>query len=381
MKRLLIATDNFLPRWDGVARFLSEVIPRLSKKYMITVLAPEFPGQQTEYDNVKIVRFKTFDFQVNAYTPAKPSMKIIHQHVRQADLVWTQAVGPIGAATIRAASKQRKPIAAFIHSYEWDLVSKGMGSRHSVKKAARWLVRKYARWLYNKCDMIMTPSLEVAEIFNWMKIHPDKKIINLGVDTSKFEPPKNKDEAKKAVGIDPKLKVIGYTGRLGREKNLITLHRAFLRLQKKRDDVVLLIVGGGVKEIEGIFANKENIIFTGFQNDVIPFLQAMDVYVLPSLTETTSLSTMEAMSCGVVPVTTPVGHLKEYITDGENGFLFRQGHFYDLSTKLEKLLNDEKMCDEMSKKARETIVKNYSWDKTIKLIEEALEELKPRRKR
>ncbi|MDP2749361.1 MAG: glycosyltransferase family 4 protein [Nanoarchaeota archaeon] len=380
MKRLLIATDNFLPRWDGVARFLSEVIPKLSKKYMITILAPEYPGAPIEYDNVKIIRFKTFNFQINAYAPAKPSMKVIHQHVKQADLVWAQAIGPIGAAAIRSASKHKKPIAAFIHSYEWDLVSKGIGSRHTIKKAVRWMVKRYARYLYNKCDLIMVPSLEVAEIFNWMKIYPEKRLIYLGVDTTKFEPPKNKDDAKKAIGIDPKFKVIGYTGRLGREKNLITLQRAFLRLQKKRNDVVLLIVGGGVKEIETLFTNKENIIFTGFQNEVIPFLQAMDVYVLPSLTETTSLSTMEAMSCGVTPICTSVGHIKDYITEGKNGMFFRKGHFYDLSTKLEKLLNDEKTMAEMSKNARQTIVENYSWTKTIKMIEEALEELRPRKR-
>src|SRR3989338_4829140 len=86
MKKLLIATDSFLPRWDGVARFLSEVIPKLSKKYMITVLAPEFPGPPVEYDGVKIIRFKTFNFQVNAYTPAKPNLKLVKQQVKEADI-------------------------------------------------------------------------------------------------------------------------------------------------------------------------------------------------------------------------------------------------------------------------------------------------------
>jgi len=179
MKRLLIATDNFLPRWDGVARFLSEIIPKLSKKYMITVLHRSFQANLSNMTMSKIVRFKTFNFQVNAYNPAKPSRKVIHQYVKQSDLVWAQAIGPIGAAAIRSAHRQRKPVAAFIHSYEWDLVSKGIGSRHNTKKAVRWLVKKYASHIYNKCDMIMTPSLEVAEIFNWMKIHPDKKIIHL----------------------------------------------------------------------------------------------------------------------------------------------------------------------------------------------------------
>src|SRR3989338_2866386 len=295
-KKLLIATDNFLPRWDGIARFLLEVLPALSKKYDITLLAPKFEGSRhiEEMENIamtNIIRIPTFKFVIGDFTPAKFEFRLIAKHVKEADFVWTQTIGPIGGAAIYIARKQNKKIMAYVHSVEWELVSKSIGVHEIFKKSARGITKKIAQFLYNRCDIMLVPSLEVAEIMSWQKIKTKKKVVHLGTDTKKFVPPKSRDEAKKNLGIDASKKVVGFVGRLGREKSLITLHRAFLRIHKKRDDIVLLIVGDGVPEIRRLFENKSGIIFVGSQDNVVPYLQAMDIFVLPSLTETSSLAT------------------------------------------------------------------------------------------
>ena len=59
-KRLLIATDNFLPRWDGISRFLSEIIPRLTEHYEITVVAPDFGTY--EDPNITIIKIPLSKF-------------------------------------------------------------------------------------------------------------------------------------------------------------------------------------------------------------------------------------------------------------------------------------------------------------------------------
>ena len=53
-KKLVIATDNFLPRWDGIARFLSEIIPRLYKHYEIIVIAPDYGTYEDPH--IKLVK-------------------------------------------------------------------------------------------------------------------------------------------------------------------------------------------------------------------------------------------------------------------------------------------------------------------------------------
>jgi glycosyltransferase involved in cell wall biosynthesis len=138
-----------------------------------------------------------------------------------------------------------------------------------------------------------------------------------------------------------------------------------------------LIAGGGRPQLEKLFANKENIILTGIKDDLAPYYKAMDVYVLPSVTETTSLTTMEAMACGIPVIATPVGFVKEYISPSVNGFLFPKKNSYTLSKKIEFMIENEEKREKMGKNARETIVDNYTWDKTANGIKNIINELMP----
>ena len=121
--------------------------------------------------------------------------------------------------------------------------------------------------------------------------------------------------------------------------------------------------------------SKKDIIVVGYADNIVPYLQAMDIYVMPSLTETSSLSTMEAMSCGIAVVSTPVGYIKGYIKNSYNGFFFNKQNPYELSKKLILLLNDKKLRAKIGENARKTIIKFYNWNKTTEGIEQALKEI------
>lgn len=375
MKKLLIATDCFLPRWDGIARFLNEIIPNLSDEYEITIIAPRFHGKLKDFKNIKIIRIPLSKLHVADYTPAKFNIRKIITIVRQADIVWTQTIGPIGIQTIFVARFFRKPLVAYIHSLEWELFTKSLSVKNPFRKLIYFFTKWLTRYLYNKCNLLLVPSLEVAEILNWHNIRTKKRIVHLGTDTLKFKPAENKKAAKKRIGINPKNTVIGFSGRIGREKDLVTLYRAFLRLRKSYDHLILLIIGKGVQELKLMLESKKDIFVVESVDNIVPYLQAMDIYVMPSLTETSSLSTMEAMSCSIAVVSTPVGYIKDYIKDGYNGFFFGKQNSYELSKKLSVLLDNKKLRIKLGENARKTIIAFYNWDKTTKGIKEALEEL------
>jgi glycosyltransferase involved in cell wall biosynthesis len=141
-----------------------------------------------------------------------------------------------------------------------------------------------------------------------------------------------------------------------------------MMLVKKHKDLVLLIAGGGHPKMEKLFSGKENIILTGSKDNLVNYYQAMDIYVLPSLTETTSLTTLEAMACGLPVVVTPVGFIREYINDGVNGMLFPKNNSHSLYLKLDYLLKHPDMMEKLGKKARETVVEKFSWDRTSENI-------------
>ena len=371
--KLLIATDNFLPRWDGISRFLSEIIPRLAKKYEITVIAPDFGEIMIE--GIRIIKIPLHDFQIGDFTPAKVKTDIIRQYVNEADVVWVQSIGSIGGTAIKEAKKLKKPIAAYVHSIEWDLVSESVRSWTAFKYLIKIIVKNIAKRLYSKCNILMVPSIDAAKTFNGANIRTIKTIVHLGVNSDKFCPAENRDEAKKKLGINPEHKVIGFCGRLGREKDLITLYRAFVQAQKKYKNTFLLIVGGGLESLKNLF-DKDNMRVTGAVNNTEAYLQAMDIYVLPSLTETTSLSTMEAMSCGIAVISTKVGYVQHYIEDRHNGLFFPVRNSYVLKLKIEQLLAEDDTRKRLGDNARKTIIKSFSWNKTVEDIDKVLNELK-----
>ncbi|MGV8150145.1 MAG: glycosyltransferase family 4 protein [Candidatus Woesearchaeota archaeon] len=373
-KRLLIATDNFLPRWDGISRFLSEIIPRLSEVYDITVVAPDYGTY--EDPNIKIIKIplskilRVGDFRIPKY-----KYGTVNKAVKDADIVFTQTIGPVGSAAIKAAKRNKKHVVAFIHSIEWELVPRAL-KNVLLKKYSQILAKKFSKDLYNKCDKLIMPSQNIAEVFVWNNIRTKTDIVNLGVDVEKFRPTdeKSKSDIRSQLGISEDSIIIGYHGRISREKDIITLLRAFLRLQNHYDNLKLLIVGDGLKEIKEQLTRKD-VILTGAKNNPIPYLQVMDIYVLSSLTETTCLSTLEAMSCEIAVISTEVGFIKSYIKNGYNGLFFQKQNPYHLSRQIERLINSPDLRIKLGKNARTTVVERFSWDKTAKGIIDSLEKI------
>ena len=374
VKKLLIATDSFLPRWDGIARFLNEIIPKLAVDYEIKVLAPDFEGEFKEYIDVDVVRFPLSRMRIADYPVPKPSYKEIRKHVKWADIVWTHTIGPIGAMTIMAARKEKKKLLAYIHSIEWVLFPRSLRTISIIK----WVVHKTSAFiskrLYNKCDLLLVPSAEVAELLDRKGVRVPKKVVHVGTNTKIFSPPESKAKAKEAIGIMPNTLVVGFAGRIGLEKDLETLYRAFGRINRKHD-ALLLIVGQDLRGVTKRFQSNPKVRLEGSTNNIVPYMQAMDVYVLSSLTETSSLSTIEAMSCGAAVISTPVGYVKEYIKEGFNGMFFPKKNAYELSKKMDKLLKDEFLRKRLGENSRRTIIDRFSWDKTVNELKEVFDKI------
>ncbi len=367
-KHVLITTDCFLPRWDGIARFLKEVLPFLTKEFQVTVACPEFPGKLPDIPDVHIHRYPLLQVRFGDIYFAWVSSTSIAHLVERADIVFNQTLGPIGQAAIKAAKRHDVPLVSFVHSIDWELASRAV---KYGKFLVEIMVKMLAKHKYNKCDVLLTPSTGVSDLLSVHGIRTRKVVVPLGVDVQRFAPPASKTQAKRAIGIDPETRVVGFSGRIGREKDLPTLLHAFRRVQHKHP-VTLLIVGSGIEEL--VFKNPR-IKLTGTVDNVVPYLQAMDIFVLPSLTETSSLATMEAMACGLPVIATPVGSIKEYVEDGVNGFLFPRQDVDTLVEKLNALLKSPHAREMVGAAARETIKKRATWEQTAQKILYVLHEL------
>ncbi|MBD3202681.1 glycosyltransferase [Candidatus Woesearchaeota archaeon] len=373
MKKLLIATDTFLPALDGATSFLKEIIPRLKDHYKITVLCPDYGKIETKLD-AKIIKFKPFNFYLGDRRPVMPKFSVLKQEIKKTDIVWIQGLGLIGLFSIIFSKRYNKPSAMITHIIEWDLFPKAAGKK-SLAVPIHVLVKFLATRLYNMTDIIIVTSQEISELLSLLGITTRKRLAHLGIDTKKFTPTKDKEKAKRKLNLDKNDFIIGYVGRLAHEKDLKTIFRAYSRLNKKYPKTKLLIVGEGRSDIKTFLEKKDNVILTGRKVEVVPYYQAMDVHVLASLSETTSLSTLEAMSCGLPVLATPVGYIKEYIKDMNNGILIKKQDSYFLYRKLEFLMQDSQLRKELGENARQTVVNKFSWENTVESILKVFDEL------
>ncbi|MBD3259708.1 glycosyltransferase [Candidatus Woesearchaeota archaeon] len=371
MKNLLIASDRFLPEKNGLVRFLEEIIPLMENRYNISLLVPHRKenGFKIGNGNVNTIKIPSFNFKIADYAPTKPKLNLIKNAIKSAEIVWINSCGAIGLLSMHYAKKYKKPIYIYTHCQEWDLVTQSIKVPEYIGKLYRRITLHALRRYYNSSAAILVPSMKIKERLSELGFNSKKVIVPLGIDSNRFRPASGKEKlsAKRKLKLEKKY-VIGYTGRIALEKDLHTLYKAFRKLKKElKREIALLIVGDGPEKYKKIFNN--DVIITGNVDNVEDYLKAMDVFVLPSLTETSSLATMEAMACGLPIIATDVGSVSSYLKENHNGLFFQRKNVEDLVSKLCNLIFNQDLSKSLSLNAQETI-KYLNWTTTADLIDE-----------
>jgi glycosyltransferase involved in cell wall biosynthesis len=168
------------------------------------------------------------------------------------------------------------------------------------------------------------------------------RLAHNGVDTSVFHPGV---EAARLPWTGARA-VVGVVCALRREKGVAVLLRAFARVLRLDPGIRLLIVGDGpdlarLRALAGALELGDACRFEPAAQHVAPWLRAMDIFVLPSLSEALSNSLLEALACGCCAVASSVGGNPELVEDGQTGFLFPPGDSAALAARLVSLIGDE----------------------------------------
>lgn len=136
----------------------------------------------------------------------------------------------------------------------------------------------------------------------------------------------------------------------------------------------LVLVGDGPErsKVERLVHDRgltDKVSFLGKQLVFVEVLQAADLFLLPSTSESFGLAALEAMACGVPVIASNVHGIPEVVIDGETGYLCDVGDVEEMAAKAIKLLSDEKLHQQFSKKAHERAVNNFSEDKQVSAYE------------
>ncbi|MBL7824774.1 MAG: glycosyltransferase family 4 protein [Saprospiraceae bacterium] len=215
----------------------------------------------------------------------------------------------------------------------------GLGSQFTLHNRFGFIVQKLFLISLKKCKLALFHNQEDLDYFVEHKLlFPERvSVVNgSGVDVNRFrpEPRKSKDRL-----------VFLFSGRLLREKGLGEYMEA-AKILKEKNHAIDCYVLGPIESIEYdtdlknefdlARQNKDIFYFDGTHN-VIPFLQAADVFVLPSYREGRSKAILEAMSMGLPIITCDVAGCRDVVVDGVNGYLVREQDPVSLYHAMDKM--------------------------------------------
>jgi glycosyltransferase involved in cell wall biosynthesis len=195
-----------------------------------------------------------------------------------------------------------------------------------------------------------------------------------------------RQEARRAFGVTEEEILLGSCGRLSAEKGLANLVEAGSSLLAAGLPVKVLLIGDGPERLKlerlAMSGNlRERCMFSGFREDVLALLPAIDVFVLSSLTEGTPMALLEAMGQGIPVVATAVGEVPTIVAHDRSGILVEPGQVAQIAGAVRRIVENAEFCEELSRKERETIDNHFGIQPWVCEIERHYTELSNKRRR
>ena len=243
-------------------------------------------------------------------------------------------------------------------------------------------IRPLIKFILNKADLITCDAEQMKEALINLGISDSKiKITYFGINTERFSPGPKDESLVRELGLQNNLTVISLRN-LEPIYNVENLIRAIPLVLKESPKVKFIIAGRGSEEkkLKTLAQNlkiSRNITFVGFiPNDELPkYLRLADIYISTSLSDSTSVSLLEAMSCGLASVVTEVGENKLILKDGGYGVLIPVKNSKILAEKIIYLLKNEETRNKIGKIGRKIIEEKYNYYKEMANVENIYKDL------
>lgn len=241
---------------------------------------------------------------------------------------------------------------------------------HTDNRTFHDIAWKYITWFYNSLDTIYIASdyyrsYLVDHGFDAGKM----RIFPKAVDTEKFNPDMRDPHFWQRWNCDHEVKLL-YVGRVVKEKNLDVLAKSFELLSKKRNDMLLVVVGDGPyrEELSRRLAGK-NVLFTGVLEgtDLSSAYASSDVFVFPSTTDTYGNAVLEAQASGLPAVVTDSGGAQEVIIPDLSGIVTASLDEVALAKAISDILDSPSLRQRMAEESRRLALKRR-WEDAVRIF-------------
>ena len=353
LKNLLIIANNF-PNADN--SYMAEIFVKEQIKYLknyfqtVYVISPVAYGMERlrkttyrdyQYDNVKVFFPKYFNVpffythlrSMWVYLETKAMLKLIDREGIDFDLIHAHFTWPSGAVAAELKKFFNVPVVITEHTH--------VTLYKELERKNRYYIDTW-----KESDAIIRVSRKDIPLFIDSGVDSNNIFcVGNGYDSSKYFPI-SKEKARELLNLPRNIKLVLHISRLYKVKGQEHLIRAMADILKKRKNCICYIGGNGPEKEK--LENQINEL--GIQDSVrlmglIPddkmylWMNACDIFVFPSLSESFGIVQIEAMACGKPVVATYNGGSEEIITSEDYGFLVEPGNSQELAEKIEFALN------------------------------------------
>ena len=294
-----------------------------------------------------------------SYWSNMSNLALIHAHF-----------APNGVYVMGLAEQLNIPLVVTVHGYDITL------NRQAVWRTGKLL---YYQLLFHEEALKQKTQVFIAvSDFIREKLiahgYPQEKIIKhyIGVDTDKFCPSSQLAKDRYILCV----------GRHTEKKGIDTLLRAFAKIVAKHPDIYLFQVGQGAltSKLERLtkqlgIENRVRFLGPKPHEQVLQLVQKAEIFALPSRVAKTGeceglpIVILEASACGVPVVSTYHSGIPEAVIDGQTGFLVSEKDDRALAEKLDILLSDRSLGQQMGKQGRELIKERFDIGKQTAKLE------------
>ena len=331
VKDIEVVAPNFKRRLSGVTSTIVQLVPLQRRmRFGIAALGPGLPDT--------VPRIRLWQLPGLLRRPANGRIRVWHAR-RNVEMVG----GLILRHLFRAPLK---------------LLFTSASQRHH---------KPFTKWLIRRMDAVIATSRKTAAY-----LQVPNTVIMHGVDTERFCPAPDKVDAKRALGLDPGVNVVGCFGRIRHQKGTDLFVEAMIRLLPDRPDWIAVIAGratakhrGFEKQLRDRIAAaglSDRIRFVGEHTAVERIYHGLSLFVAPQRWEGFGLTPLEAMACGVPVIATDVGAFSELIVEGKTGTIIERDYLEELVAATARFMDDQPLREAAGRAGLDHVRKNFQLD-------------------